>query len=142
MKLITCAADDCIETFEFDPQNPLKEYHSVQCQRRVRARRWRANHKNKPGGGDGGGGKRRQMALFSKQSVSAKRVKQPRPETAPLFGMSMSGQHEKHVGPVEVYPSPANPALYPDTCYRTFCFLRVQHRCYLLPDAVRPKCGR
>jgi hypothetical protein len=46
-------------------------------------------------------------------------VKEARPETAPLFGMSISGMYEKHVGPVEVYPSPVNAAVYPDTCYRT-----------------------
>jgi hypothetical protein len=91
----TCAADDCSETFEFDPQNPLKEFHSIQCQARMRMRRWRKARKNGPGGG--GGGKRRQLALFSKQSISAKRVKQPRPETAPLFTNLANGQHEKHV---------------------------------------------
>ena len=90
----TCAADDCNETFEFDPQNPLKEFHSIQCQARMRMRRWRKNQKSGPGGG---GGKRRQLALFSKESVSAKRIKQPRPETAPLFTMSANGKHEKHI---------------------------------------------
>lgn len=97
MSLKPCAADDCNETFEFDPQNPLKEFHSVQCQTRTRMRRWRAGQKSGPGGG---GGKKRQLALFSKQSVSAKRVKQPRPETAPLFTMSANGKHEKHFNEV------------------------------------------
>jgi CGNR zinc finger len=94
MSLRTCAADGCTETFEFDPRNPLKQFHSVQCQTRTRVSRWRKARKNGPGGG---GGKKRQMALFSKQSVSAKRIKQPRPETAPLFTMSANGKHEKHV---------------------------------------------
>ena len=104
MSLRTCAADDCNETFEFDPENPLKTFHSVQCQARMRMRRWRKNQKSGPGGG---GGKRRQLALFSKESVSAKRIKQPKPETAPLFTMSANGKHEKHV------------AQAPDTSYQT-----------------------
>jgi hypothetical protein len=58
-------------------------------------------HRNrlKYGGGDdgGGGGKRRQLALFSKPSVSAKRLKPKPPETAPLFTMAVNGKHEKHV---------------------------------------------
>lgn len=94
MSLRPCAADDCNETFEFDPLNPLKQFHSVQCQARMRMRRWRKSKRVGPGGG---GGKRRQLALFSKPSVSAKRVKQPRPETAPLFTMFANGRHEKHV---------------------------------------------
>jgi hypothetical protein len=93
MRLLTCAADDCNETFQFDPQNPLKKFHSIQCQTRMRLRRWR---KSKRVGPDGGGGKRRQLALFSKQSVSAKRAKPARPETAPLFTMQANGKHEKH----------------------------------------------
>jgi hypothetical protein len=52
----------------------------------------------------GGGGKKRQLALFSKESVSAKRIKQPRPETAPLFTLFENGKHEKHV-PVPVLPA-------------------------------------
>lgn len=109
-----CDADDCNETY--DPVLPEQMYCSDRCAARVRMRRYRARRKSGPGGG---GGKKRQLALFSKQSVSAKRVKQPRPETAPLFTMSANGKHEKHIGPVEVYPSPANPALSPDTSYRT-----------------------
>jgi hypothetical protein len=62
-------------------------------------RKWRKNRKNGPGGG---GGKRRQLALFSKESISAKRVKQPRPETAPLFTMSATGKHEKHLHPIPI----------------------------------------
>jgi hypothetical protein len=93
MERLICAADDCAETFHFDPVNPGKKYHSEQCAARMRMRRKR--RRDKMGGGDGGGGKRRQMALFSKQSISAKRVKPARPETAPLF-VYENGMYEKH----------------------------------------------
>jgi predicted nucleic acid-binding Zn ribbon protein len=83
---------------------PIQEWQvccTPKCANVLRVRRFRAR---KQGGGDdgGGGGKRRQLALFSKESVSAKRIKQPRPETAPLFTMSATGKHEKHLYPVPV----------------------------------------
>ena len=109
-----CAADDCKTRFE--PYSIDQIYCSTRCRVRVNVRALRDRRKH-GGGDDGGGG--RQRRLFPKQPVSAKRVKEARPETAPLFGMSINGMYEKHVGPVEIYPSPANPALYPDTCYRT-----------------------
>ncbi len=99
-----CAADDCNNPF--DPVLPEQIYCSRRCSTRMRVRRLRARRKNGPGGG--GGGKRRQLALFAKQPVSAKRVKQPRPETAPLFTMLANGKHEKHV-PV---PAPKSFARY------------------------------
>jgi hypothetical protein len=115
MSLKTCAADKCSERFE--PYSIEQIYCSTRCRVRMGARARRARLKH--GGGDDGGGGGRQRRLFPKQPVSAKRVKQPRPETAPLFGMSINGMYEKHLGPLETYPSAANPALYPDTCYRT-----------------------
>jgi hypothetical protein len=122
MSLRTCAADKCRDPetgkpVRFEPYNIDQIYCSDRCRTRmgVRAHRNRLKH----GGGDDGGGGGRQRRLFPKQPVSAKRVKQPRPETAPLFGMSINGMYEKHLGPLETYPSAANPALYPDTCYRT-----------------------
>jgi hypothetical protein len=57
----------------------------------------RKRDRDRCGGGDDGGGGKRQMALFPKQSVSAKRMKPPRPETAPLFTMAPNGKHEKHL---------------------------------------------
>jgi hypothetical protein len=96
-----CAADDCNNPF--DPVLPEQIYCSRRCSTRMRVRRLRARRKNNPG--PGGGGKRRQLALFSSQSVSAKRVKQPRPETAPLFTMFANGKHEKH------FPIPVNSTL-------------------------------
>lgn len=92
MSLKTCAADKCSERFE--PYCIEQIYCSDRCRTRmgVRAHRDRLKH---GGGDDGGGG--RQRRLFPKQSVSAKRVKPPRPETAPLFTMSANGRHEKHV---------------------------------------------
>jgi hypothetical protein len=49
-----------------------------------------------PTNGPHGGGKSNHLPLMSKQSVSAKRMKRARPDTAPLFAMSQNGMHEKH----------------------------------------------
>ena len=85
MKLLTCAALGCQETFEFDPVNPLKKYHSLKCGDRMR--QWHKRHSNRPvTGGPGGGGKRRQMALFSKPPKPAKRGRIPEPVLFPDDG--------------------------------------------------------
>ena len=79
---------------KFDPVVEWQVCDTIKCKNVLNVRRFRAR---KRGGGDDNGGGKRQMALFSKRSVSAKRVKPPRPETAPLFTMSANGRHEKHV---------------------------------------------
>lgn len=89
-----CAADDCDETFEFDPANPLKEYHSIQCQRRMRMRRLR--NKNRTDGPSGGG---RQRRLFPNPPKAAKRVRIPEPVLFPDDGAS--GLHATIGGAVE-----------------------------------------
>jgi hypothetical protein len=77
-----CSSVDCSNVY--DPVLPEQMYCSDRCATRERVRRYR--DRLRQGGGNGpGGGKKRQLALFSKQSVSAKRAKQPHPETAPLF---------------------------------------------------------
>jgi hypothetical protein len=109
MSLRTCAADGCKTRFK--PYSIDQVYCSHRCGTRMRVRRKR--DRDRCGGGDDGGGGKRQMALFSKPSVSAKRMKPPRPETAPLFAMTPNSMHEKHMG-LEVVP-----ISLPGTCYRT-----------------------
>jgi hypothetical protein len=79
MRLLTCAAKGCTETFEFDPVNPLKKFHSLQCGIRTRVARKRK--RDKLGGGDDGGGRQRRL-LPKPLMVKAKpvrRVEAPQP---------------------------------------------------------------
>jgi hypothetical protein len=82
MRLLTCAADDCTETFEFDPVNPLKKFHSVQCQTRTRLRRWRKS--KRCGGGDGGGGGK-QRRLFARPVLAKAKPPKHAPVAEPTL---------------------------------------------------------
>lgn len=83
MNRLTCAADDCIETFDFNPVNPLKKFHSVQCGTRTRVRLKRARDRQKFGPDGGGGGKQRR--LFPKPMLAKAKPPKPVPVAEPTL---------------------------------------------------------
>ena len=82
MELLTCAADDCNESFE--PEFPGHIYHDRTCAARMRQRRRRAKLKPRPNGGPGGN---RQPRLFSRSELHRRKPAKsaPRPKSGDLF---------------------------------------------------------
>jgi hypothetical protein len=76
MKLLTCAALNCTNTFPFDPTNPCRKFCDELCGARTRMRLKRERDLQKFGP-DGGGGKRQQRSLFPRPLAA--KAKPPKP---------------------------------------------------------------
>jgi hypothetical protein len=91
MSTRTCAAANCIATFELDPLNPVKKFCSPQCATRTRVARKRARDRANGGGDNGGGGKQRRL-LPRPLLVKAKP-----PKSAPAPEPSLFGQDDRNL---------------------------------------------